>query len=116
MTPMTGSPYTQGTRPISAATDVSGKYLNVADLAANEIFGYSIDPNTGIPTQLTGSPFKGGSGPLFLIADSSGKYLLAGNESAANLSEFSIDPKTGALATTGTFAIGAPATSITVVP
>lgn len=116
LTPMAGSPYTQGTRPISATTDLSGKYLYVADLAGNEIFGYSIDPNTGIPTQLTGSPFKGGSGPLFLIADSSGKYLLVGNESAANISEFSIDPKTGALATTGTFATGAPATSITIIP
>jgi 6-phosphogluconolactonase (cycloisomerase 2 family) len=115
LNPMLGSPFTPGTRPSAAVVDASGKYLYVADLG-NEIFGYTIDANTGTPTAITGSPFKGGSAPLFLIEDTTGKFLLTADESTATASEFSIDPKTGALATGGTFNTGVSPTSIAIVP
>ena len=113
---MSGSPFTPGTQPVSLAVDTSGKYLYIADLAGSEVFAYSLDPNTGIPTQVTGSPFKAGSAPVFVAVDSTGKFVFAGNETSKTISGFVIDPSTGALTKPAQFSAGSAPTSMFTVP
>jgi 6-phosphogluconolactonase len=126
LTAISGSPYVvtgpttatttpPATTPVALAIDPSGKYLYIASLNSNNIFGFSLDANTGVPTPLTGSPFTGPSGPVFITMDPGGKYTFVGNQTANNIALFTLDPSTGALKSSSTFSTGTAPTSMIVV-
>jgi 6-phosphogluconolactonase (cycloisomerase 2 family) len=105
LTPIAGSPFSTGissttmTSPISVTLHPSGKFLYAANFATDNVSGFSIDPNSGVPTLLKGAPFAAGTHPVFAVIDSAGNFLYVLNQSSTNISEFKITPDTGVLST-----------------
>jgi len=104
MTEMPGSPFAAGENPASVAVEASGRFLFVGNVGGLSISGgeasvgvavYSINPDTGVPTEVAGSPFATASNPAFLVADPSARYLYVGTGSG--ILGFTIDQTTGAL-------------------
>jgi 6-phosphogluconolactonase (cycloisomerase 2 family) len=54
-------------------------YVYATVPAANQIFAYREDPNTGILTLLSGSPYPAGDGATSAVLHPSGKFLYAAN-------------------------------------
>jgi 6-phosphogluconolactonase (cycloisomerase 2 family) len=126
LTAISGSPYVvtgpvtititpPTTTPVALAVDPSGKYLYIASLNSNNIFGFSLDSSTGVPTPITGSPFTGPSGPVFITMDPGGKYTFVGNQTANNVALFTLNTSTGALTSSTTFSTGTAPTSMLIV-
>jgi 6-phosphogluconolactonase (cycloisomerase 2 family) len=97
LTAMPGSPFTAGPNPAFIAIDPEARFLYVADNGTNQIFGLTIDPNTGALSPISGSPFAAGSKPVSLAIDSAGVFLVAANQGSNNISAYSITRTTGAL-------------------
>jgi 6-phosphogluconolactonase len=95
LTPVPGSPFNSGTRPLALAT--VNNFLYVSNAQDGTISGFTIDSTTGALTQISGSPFAIYAGPLaatpflgFLYTTGSGGLLT-----------LRIDPQTGALTPVG---------------
>ena len=101
LTAIPGSPFTAGENPVSAAVDVSGRFLFVANNAntanGNSVSAFSIDPDTGALTSVPGSPFAASPFPLFVASDPSGQYVYVGLGSSPGIAAFVTDQSTGAL-------------------
>jgi len=106
LTAMVGSPFqlTLGTTnvttstPVSMVIDLSGKYLYAVVVNPLDIYGYTFDPNTGLPAMITGSPFtSSGTGPGCAVADTKGEFIYVCNQTANTISLFDVDTSTGAL-------------------
>lgn len=97
LTAMTGSPFSVGTAPSFVIVDPQAKFLYVADPPTNQIFAFTIDPNSGAPTSISGSPFAAGTNPTGLAIDSTGDLLLAANKGSNNVSAYSLNGSTGGL-------------------
>jgi hypothetical protein len=104
MTQITGSPFGAGENPVSVAVEASGRFLFVANVGGISISGgaastgvsvYSVNPDTGVPTEVAGSPFPTADIPGFVVADPSGLYLYVGT--GTGILGFTIDQTTGAL-------------------
>ena len=89
LTPVPGSPFAAGIRPLSMTTVKN--FLYVAN--GMGISGYSIDASNGVLTPLVGSPFAIHAAPI--TTDFSGTYLYG--SAVAGMLSFRIDPSTGAL-------------------
>lgn len=97
--------------PLNIATpraDSSGKFLfGVAGFGDEgtatdaHIHVFSIDPNTGVPTEIAGSPFATATPPLDFAISPNGKFLYSfgttSSSTAAPIEGFQIDPTSGAL-------------------
>lgn len=101
LTAVPGSPFAAGENPVSAAEDVSGRFLFVANNAnttnGNSVSAFSIDPSTGVLTPVSGSPFAASPSPLFVAVDPSGQYVYVGLGSNPGIAAFVINQSTGAL-------------------
>jgi 6-phosphogluconolactonase (cycloisomerase 2 family) len=101
LTAIPGSPFTAGENPVSAAVDVSGRFLFVANNAntanGNSVSAFSIHPDTGVLTTVAGSPFAASPFPLFVAADPSGQYVYVGLDNSPGIAGFSMNQSTGAL-------------------
>jgi 6-phosphogluconolactonase len=101
LTAVPGSPFPAGENPVSAAVDVSGRFLFVANNAntanGNSVSAFSIDPNTGVLTPVSGSPFAASPFPLFVAVDPSGQYVYVGLDSSPGIAAFVINQATGGL-------------------
>ncbi len=101
LTAVPGSPFTAGENPVSAAVDVSGRFLFVANNAntanGNSVSAFSIDSNTGVLTPVSGSPFAASPFPLFVAVDPSGQYVYVGLDSSPGIAAFVINQATGGL-------------------
>jgi 6-phosphogluconolactonase len=97
LTALAGSPFSVGTAPSFVAVDPQAKFLYVADPPSNQIFAFTIDPNSGAPSSISGSPFAAGTNPTGLAIDSTGDLLLAANKGSNNVSAYSLNGGTGAL-------------------
>jgi 6-phosphogluconolactonase (cycloisomerase 2 family) len=101
LTAMPGSPFPTGENPASAAVDVSGRFLFVANNAntanGNSVSAFSINPDTGVLTAVPGSPFPASPFPLFVATDPSGKYVYVGLDSSPGIAAFVMNQSTGAL-------------------
>jgi 6-phosphogluconolactonase len=123
LTPMSGSPYAVVVSPTpvplsAVGMDLSGKFLYVAALNANKIYGYPIDATTGVPLQsqqIQGSPFATGGGPAFIATDTAGQFLFVGNQSTSNISVFRITSSSGILTSVATATVSSAPTSMVVV-
>jgi 6-phosphogluconolactonase (cycloisomerase 2 family) len=108
LTPMSGSPFelTLGTTnislstPVSMVVDLSGKYLYAVAVNPLNIYGYTIDPNTGLPAMLTGSPFaSSGTGPGCAVPDTKGEFIYVCNQTSNSIALFEVNTSSGALTT-----------------
>ncbi len=101
LTPVPGSPFTAGENPVSAAVDVSGRFLFVANNAntanGNSVSAFSISPDTGVLTPVPGSPFATSPFPLFVSTDPSGQYVYVGLDGSPGITGFLMNQSTGAL-------------------
>ena len=101
LTAVPGSPFTTGENPVSAAVDISGRFLFVANGAntanGNSVSAFSIDPNTGALTAVPGSPFAASPFPGFVATDPSGQYVYVGLGSSPGIAAFVMNQSTGAL-------------------
>ena len=98
LTPISGSPFSSGSVPMSVRVDPSGRYAYATNAYSNDISAYSINSSTGALTPIAGSPFStGGSSPAGLAIAPSGGFLFATNSSSDTVSAFTIDSSTGAL-------------------
>jgi 6-phosphogluconolactonase len=91
LTPVPGSPFAAGSRPLALAT--ANKFLYVSNTAGGTISGYMIDSTSGALTPVSGSPFQIIAAAL--ATDPLGNFLYASNP--VGILVFSIDPSTGAL-------------------
>jgi 6-phosphogluconolactonase (cycloisomerase 2 family) len=62
ITEIPGSPFPAGGGPVGIAAAQPG-LLYIANSQSNNVTGYILDPNTGVPTPLPGSPFPAGTSP-----------------------------------------------------
>lgn len=62
VTEIPGSPFPAGAGPVAVATAEPG-LLYVANSQSNNVTGYALNPNTGVPAPLPGSPFAAGADP-----------------------------------------------------
>lgn len=101
LTAIPGSPFAAGENPASAAVDVSGRFLFVANNAntahGNSVSAFSIDPDTGVLTAVPGSPFVASPFPLFVATDPSGQYVYVGLDNSPGIAAFVMNQSTGAL-------------------
>jgi 6-phosphogluconolactonase len=103
LTEMPGSPFTLGVgaSPIafSIAQDPAGKFLYALGSEDGQIYGFTVDANSGALTPAAGSPYGRGSS-LFassLTVDPAGKFLYFRGEASSYIGILSIDGTTGAL-------------------
>jgi 6-phosphogluconolactonase len=101
LTAIPGSPFAAGENPASAAVDVSGRFLFVANNAntanGNSVSAFSIAPDTGVLTVVPGSPFAASPFPLFVATDPSGQYVYVGLDNSPGIAAFVMNQSTGAL-------------------
>jgi|SRR5579871_759698 6-phosphogluconolactonase len=99
--------------PISLMTDLTGKYLFVANSqSSGNVAGYTISSTGGLAIVNT-SPFSTAAQPAVMAIDSGGKYVFVGNEgSSAEIQSFTLDPGSGTLTIVHSYPTGAIPTSI----
>jgi 6-phosphogluconolactonase (cycloisomerase 2 family) len=124
LTRMNGSPYgvvtssTTITPLTSLVVDSSGKYLYVTNQSGNNVYAFTIDGTTGVPTAITTSPappYSAGTSPSFIITDTTGKFLFVGNQSSSDITVFRITPATGVLTSIATAGTGSTPASMAIV-
>jgi YVTN family beta-propeller protein len=100
LTPIKGSPFAAGSRPVSVAVDPTAKFVYVtnayAGMGSGNVSAYSIGSD-GALTPIPGSPFVAGSSPRSVAVDPAGKFAYVTNENSNTVSGYTIDPATGAL-------------------
>ena len=84
---------------ISVAVHPSGKFVYSANVNANSISAYRLDPATGTLTSIPGSPFPTGANPQSVSIDPTGRFLYAPNGNGQSVSGFLIDTTGGGLST-----------------
>jgi 6-phosphogluconolactonase (cycloisomerase 2 family) len=106
LTQITGSPFAL---PIATPhADSTGNfllgipgYVDEGSSSINLIHVFSIDPNTGVPTEVPSSPFATTNAPLEFAIHPSGKFVyvmeVSSTGSAAAMEGFRMDTNTGAL-------------------
>jgi 6-phosphogluconolactonase len=105
LTTMSGSPFGVANTsttivPVSSvAVDPTSKYVYVTTLVSgNNVYGYTIDGTTGVPTTaISGSPFAAGDKPSFIVPDATGTLIFVGNQSSNTVSGFKITDSSGVL-------------------
>jgi 6-phosphogluconolactonase (cycloisomerase 2 family) len=117
LTPITGSPFTAGENPSSAAVDASGRFLYVVNAAnsadGNSISGFSIDTITGALTSLSGSPFPAAVSPVSVTTEPGAQFAYVGLDGNQGIRAFAIDQHTGTLTEISGSPFPAPGSTVT---
>jgi 6-phosphogluconolactonase len=82
---------------IALAIDPQGKFVYTANVNANTVSVYSIDPSTGALPPVLGSPFAAGPNPCSVSVDPSGRFLFVPNANGQSVSTYTIDLSSGVL-------------------
>lgn len=113
LTPLNGGvPFTAGVHPSAIASDSTGAYVYVTDLAGNDVLGYSV--NGGLLAPLPGSPYLAGNQPAAIVADPTLSYLYVANSVDSSITAYSIS--NGALTSIGTYSTGTQPVAIGIDP
>ena len=72
------------------AVDILGRFVYVANFAANSVSAYHIAEN-GFLTPVAGSPFPAGSFPFAVAVDLSGRFVYVANAGSNNVSAYRLD-------------------------
>jgi hypothetical protein len=110
LTPVPGSPFSEGLDPCLLAVDPAAKFLFVANCSTNGVSVFQINSTTGALTLVPNSPFATGlgTGPFAMGTDSTGNFLYVVNKqmvsdsSSGEMDGYSINPASGALTPTPT--------------
>jgi 6-phosphogluconolactonase (cycloisomerase 2 family) len=65
--------------------------------SGGDIYGFSVDPSTGLLTALSSSPFVVGNSPATMVLNPAGTFLYVALGSSNELDVFAVDPDTGTL-------------------
>jgi DNA-binding beta-propeller fold protein YncE len=114
LTPLAGSPFPAGTQPSAIAgiaptssnylSSSSSAYLYVTDFQKNNVRGYSVALNSGIPSPLAGNPFPAGNAPSAVVVDPSFPFAYVANSTDSTVTAYSIG--SGALTSLGNYTAG----------
>jgi 6-phosphogluconolactonase (cycloisomerase 2 family) len=100
LTPLTGSPFAQGTTIPVGVFDPSGKFLYSGN-AGSAIVGFSVDQSSGALTPLNGLPVLAGTILGVPVIDPAGAFLFASEAKSKTLVGFRLNAQTGALTALG---------------
>ena len=113
-----GSPYKMVTDPTSITVTPSGQFVYVNAKSGAEVWGFRVEPSTGVLTQVPGSPynFAGVQAASGVAVDGAGRFLFVADfANPPQILSYKIDPLTGSLSLVpgsplpqngGTFEIG----------
>jgi 6-phosphogluconolactonase len=118
-----GSPFKSGNSPLSISVDPSGRFAYVSSKGSSTsdppvVWGYTIDPTSGVLAPVTGGPFAAGAIPISITVDPSGRFAYEGAYGANTIVGYSINANTGALSMlpSGPIASGAGPYAVTLDP
>ena len=96
----------------------NASFAFVANMNANTVSVFALDPRTGRLSGVAGSPVAAGMAPEFMATDPAGKFLFVANSGSGNVSVFQINAQTGVLAAVpgSPFAVGARPEGVAVDP
>lgn len=118
LTALPGSPYAAGSQPSGIASDKTGAYLYVTDIAGADVLAYTIASsgaaNAGALATLAGSPFPAGNQPTAVVVDPAYPYAYVTNSLDATVTAYSIS--SGALSSLGSYTTGEQPVAIGVDP
>lgn len=101
LTPVSGSPYADGTAPAAVSLAPNGKFAFSASDSGTEVHAFTIDQTSGALAEVSGSPFSTGFtvGSSFpdIAVDSQSAHLYLASAGDAKVAGFAIDATTGAL-------------------
>lgn len=99
--------YPAGVVPSAIAEELTARFVYVTDQAANQLIGYTVNPNGSLVPMING-PFAAGLFPINLTIDPTGKLIYVVNFNAETVQGYMIDLATG----TPSGAVGAFATKV----
>jgi 6-phosphogluconolactonase len=99
--------YAAGVVPSAIAEEPTARFVYVTDKAANQLIGYTVQPNGSLVAMVNG-PFSTGLFPVAITIDPRGKLIYVANYNANTIQGYAIDTSTG----TPSGAVGAFATSV----
>jgi 6-phosphogluconolactonase (cycloisomerase 2 family) len=99
--------YASGVVPSAIAEDLTARFVYVTDQAANQLIGYTVQPNGSLVPMVNG-PFQTGLFPVAITTDPTGKLLYIVNYNSNTVQGYAIDLATG----TPSGAVGAFATAL----
>jgi 6-phosphogluconolactonase (cycloisomerase 2 family) len=100
-----------GVVPSAITEELTARFVYVTDEAANQLIGYTVQPNGSLVPMING-PFQTGLFPVSITVDPTGKLLYVANYNANTIQGYAIDTFTG----TPSGAVGAFGTSVGVGP
>ena len=108
--------FAASTSPVAAATDLTGKYLYVANFGSTTVSQYTIDSTTGALTAFTSSTSTptAGTNASFVFPDPNGKLVYIGNQGSSSISEFTIKPDGSLTSTSNSITLGVQPRSLAV--
>ena len=83
--------------PFGTGADPFGRFVYIANDAANNVFAYRVNPTSGVLTEILGSPVGTGQLPDAVAVDPSGRFVYVSNFLSNSVSAYSINQATGAL-------------------
>jgi 6-phosphogluconolactonase len=105
LTPVTGSPFPTGPKPVALTVSSNG-FLYVANANAATVSAYCISSSSGQLTQITGSPFAVGTDSYSVACDPGGPFLYVTNLVSGSISAFSINSTSGSLSAIASYSAG----------
>jgi 6-phosphogluconolactonase len=93
-TTTTTTGYAAGVTPSGIAEDLTARFVYVTDEAANQLIGYTVQPNGALLPMVNG-PFSTGLFPVAITVDPTGKLLYVVNYNANTVQGYAIDLATG---------------------
>ncbi len=98
--------YTLSSPPSQLAIDPLGKYLYVVGVFVGGnnpalVYGYSIDPTTGLLTPIAGTPFVPASTATNFAFHPSGSFIYLSNSGGESINSYSVDRNTGKITSIG---------------
>jgi 6-phosphogluconolactonase (cycloisomerase 2 family) len=86
--------YAAGVIPSAIAEEQTARFVYVTDEAANQLIGYTVQPNGSLVAMING-PFSTGLYPVNLTIDPTGKLIYVLNYNANSVEGYAIDSATG---------------------
>ncbi len=88
--PLSGSPFTAGSNPVSVVADPIANFIYVANQGDGTVWAYSFDPISGPLTVVGGSPFTAGASPAAVTVDTFGRFVYVANKADGTISAYQI--------------------------
>ena len=101
----TSRPTATGKNPVALAFHPNGRFMYVINRDSEDIYTYSVDPDTAAIRVLQ-SDVKTGKKPSAITVETSGRFLYVSNAESDEVSIYAIDRSTGKLSSSGAISVG----------